>query len=109
MANVEELEEPGPEEELEKPDPEAVNIGTFLWELRDALGWTQIRLGRAIGRTPGYLSRIEHGHIRAKVPLIRDIAKAYGIPAEKLLREVYPDTPALALALDCAAEQADER
>jgi transcriptional regulator with XRE-family HTH domain len=84
MATVAEL--------TEELDPEAERIGGILRNLRDAREWTLQNLGAAVGRTHGYLSKVERGHVSTvkQLALVPAIAAAYGIATTELLAELYP-------------------
>lgn len=51
-------------------------IGKALRTAREAAGLQQIQLGERIGRTQGYISKIEGGHQGVDVLLLYDIAFA---------------------------------
>lgn len=81
-----------------KRDPEAIRIGGILRTLRNGRGVTLQDLGERVGRTQGFLSKVELGYValRTQLGLIAPIADAYGITADDIHREIYPDgvTPA---------------
>lgn len=51
-------------------------IGSALRAAREAAGLQQIQLGDRIGKTQGYISKIENGHQGVDVLLLHDIALA---------------------------------
>jgi DNA-binding XRE family transcriptional regulator len=89
-------------------DPDAIRIGALLRDLREANGWTLERLGGAIGKTHHYLSKIERGHRKAKVPLCRDIARAYGMPPAELIGAAFPHLHGVALSAACGSDHAQQ-
>lgn len=60
-------------------DPEAVRIGTTIRTLRTTYGLTLAELGTAVGKSHGYLSKIERGEKLAPRALCMDIARALGV------------------------------
>lgn len=75
-------------------DPEAVRRGATIRTIRKAYGWTLPALGQAVGKSHGYLSKIERGQKLAPVALCTDIAKALGVPAAAIISPGYPDDKA---------------
>jgi transcriptional regulator with XRE-family HTH domain len=59
-----------------KRDPEAVRRGMTIRVLRGLIGWKLIELAAAVGKTHGYLSKVENGHKKCTDELAVDIAVA---------------------------------
>lgn len=53
-------------------------VGRVLRQAREDAGLQQIELARLIGKTQGYISKIEGGHQGVDVLLLYDIAIALG-------------------------------
>ncbi len=53
-------------------------VGRVLRQAREDAGLQQIELARRIGKTQGYISKIEGGHQGVDVLLLYDIAIALG-------------------------------
>lgn len=70
-------------------DPEAARIGATIRALRDALGWKQTELAKAVGKSHAYLNNIEHGRRRAPTALCRDIAEQLGVPVGAIVSPGY--------------------
>lgn len=64
-------------------------VGRALRQAREDAGLQQIELGRLIGKTQGYVSKIENGHQGVDIILLYDIALALKCnPAELYTRAV---------------------
>jgi len=91
----------------EEPVPEPVRIGRIFRNLRKANNRTLQDLGAEIGKTHGFLSKVERGVTTegTQIGLIAPIADAYGIATSDLVAELYPDgniPPGLQLAINNA-------
>lgn len=62
------------------------DLGRTLFELREALGWSQMRLNQESGVSRVTISKLETGQIEApKMETLRRLAKALDVPVEDLL------------------------
>lgn len=68
-------------------------IGRALRTAREGAGLQQIQLGERIGKTQGYISKIEGGHQGVDVLLLHDIATALEIDPVKLYASVIGSLP----------------
>lgn len=62
-------------------------LGKRLRQLRHEKGWTLEEMGRRIGRSRSYLSRVENGNIGLTLSSLKEIADALGRPIIHLLDE----------------------
>lgn len=63
-------------------------VGRALRQARENAGLQQIELGRLIGKTQGYISKIENGHQGVDILLLYDIALALRCRPADLYSEV---------------------
>lgn len=73
--------------------PQAFRFGRYLAALRAAKQYTQRQVEKLTDRqvSNAYLSQIEKGQIRRPSPTtLFHLARAYGVPYERLLERVYP-------------------
>lgn len=68
-------------------------LGRALRAAREGAGLQQIQLGERIGKTQGYISKIEGGHQGVDVLLLHDIATALEIDPVKLYASVIASLP----------------
>lgn len=60
-------------------------LGDRLKQLRATAGWTVRDFATRIGKTPGYISRIEARGEMPSPELLCQIAEMYGVPPEEIL------------------------
>ena len=68
-------------------------VGKALRQAREEAGLQQIELGRLIGKTQGYISKIEGGHQGVDVLLLHDIANALGNEPADLYARITAELP----------------
>lgn len=66
-------------------------VGRVLRQAREDAGLQQIELARRIGKTQGYISKIEGGHQGVDVLLLYDIAIALGNEPSALYTHVVAE------------------
>ncbi len=59
-------------------------VGQRIRAMREKRGWTQAQLGEKAYLDHTAVSRIEHDRVRPTRRTLRDIAEAFGVPAEEL-------------------------
>jgi transcriptional regulator with XRE-family HTH domain len=71
------------------------NLGPRIRHYREQRGYTQEQLAQKLGKTKGYLSRIENGKERPNLELLANIADALGIRVKDLFDDDTPTPPEL--------------
>ncbi|MEE9416027.1 MAG: helix-turn-helix domain-containing protein [Acidimicrobiales bacterium] len=66
-------------------------IGFHIRHLRKHRGMTLNDLSEAVGRPAPYLSQLENGRVEAKLSLLDDLARVFGVEAADLLDPTPPD------------------
>lgn len=69
------------------PDRQKI-VARALRAAREEAGLQQVELGRLIGKTQGYVSKVEGGHQGVDVLLLFDIAIALGVDPAELYGQV---------------------
>lgn len=70
-------------------EPAYVNLLQKLKTKRNELGWTQVRLGKELGRPQGYVAKVETGNQRMDMMELHRWATALDLDALKLVRELF--------------------
>ncbi|ASL42197.1 Transcriptional regulator ClgR [Burkholderia sp. AD24] len=72
-------------------------FGAAVRRLREASGWSQEQLAEYAGLNRSYVGEIERGSAIASIVTLDKLARAFGVPVERLLGDasVPPDAAAL--------------
>jgi len=69
----------------------ARSFGRRIRELREARGWSQIRMGAEVGLQRTYINSVENGGRNVTLATIGRIADAFGLSIESLFAGVSAD------------------
>jgi XRE family transcriptional regulator, regulator of sulfur utilization len=79
------------------------NFGTAVRHLRELQGWSQEQLAEHAELNRSYVGEIERGSAIASIVTVDKLARAFGVPIERLLRPVADNDKAATVAKEASA------